>query len=436
MKKTLFILVMLAALALFADPILWPRTNVVEAFVNTANPSNTVVNNLDDALSDFNPGEVVQARLYEGIGDANVQSRFTHNHGTEIPSVLFGGNYLVPGVQEADFYQNEAHDRIWASSAFKLEVNQFNPATGTTGIKATLLDAEANQSVFLLMIYLIEDNAGNMDRVVRRLGNGTISFSGVGQPVTVNHVFPLDPTWNQPNLWVMAVIQTPGGTFLQAASSLTMPSHSVRGVIDFPSMELIYPPNSSIESDEFWIFNMGDAQNIETILVVEDELSGWMFNYCDDDGHCFPGTIPQSFYLGPGEGKIFHLNLWVGAEGETTVYFKVSSPNMEDYLLPFRVGSGTSVDDNVLTPSVELGGNSPNPFKHRTQISLNVLKNERAAIQVFDSKGRLVDETPVYELKAGENLVSWNAPSNLSSGVYFYRIKGSSVAPKRMLLLK
>lgn len=436
MKKTLFILVMLAAFALFANPILWPRTNVVEAFLNTDNPSNTVVNNLDNALLDFNPGEVIQARLYEGIGDANVQARFAQNHGGEIPGVLFGGNYLLSGIQEADLYQNEAYNRIWASSAFKLDVNQFHPANGAASVQATLLNEQANQGGLSILIYLIEDNANGLNHLVRMLHSENVSFSGAGETLTIEHSFDVDHAWDQSNLWIMAWIQGSGGEILQAASSLPMPSHSVRGVMDFAFMELIYPPNSSVEGDEFWIFNMGSAQSIETILVVEDELSGWMFNYCDDDGHCFPGTIPQSFYLGPGEGKIFHLNLWVGAQGETTVYFKVSSPNMDDYLLPFRVGSGTSVDDNVLTPSVELGGNSPNPFKHRTDISLNVLKNERAAIQVFDSKGRLVDETPVYELKAGENLVSWNAPSSLSSGVYFYRIKGSSVAPKRMLLLK
>lgn len=436
MKKTLFILVMLAALALFADPAFWPRTNVVEAFVNTANPSNTVVNNLDAALADFKPGEVLQVRLYEGIGDANVQARFAQNHGGEIPSVLFGGSYLVSGIQEANLYQNEAQSRIWTSSPFKLEVNQFQPVTGATSIQATLLDAQANQSGLSLMMYLIEDEVGNMDHVVRLLHSESISFAGAGQPLTVNHGFNVDPAWNQSNLWVMACVQNSGGAILQATSSLVMPSHSVRGVMDFAHMALIYPPNSSAETNTFWVFNMGQAQNIETILVVDNELSGWMFNYCDDEGHCFPGTIPQSFYLGTGEAKSLHMNLWVGAEGETAFSLKVSSPNMDPYLLPFHVQAGTSVSDNVLSPSVELGSNSPNPFRHTTEISLNLLKNERVALQVFDSKGRLVDETPVYELRAGENLVSWNAPANLSSGVYFYRIKGSPAAVKRMLLLK
>jgi len=96
---------------------------------------------------------------------------------------------------------------------------------------------------------------------------------------------------------------------------------------------------------------------------------------------------------------------------------------------------------NIGIPSkFELSQNYPNPFNPSTTINYDLPFDSKVSIKLFDMSGKevatLVNETRV----AGYYTVNFNA-SNLSSGVYFYRIsaEGSGnnfTATKKMMLLK
>ncbi len=83
-----------------------------------------------------------------------------------------------------------------------------------------------------------------------------------------------------------------------------------------------------------------------------------------------------------------------------------------------------------------LSQNYPNPFNPSTKITYSVPKSGNVLISVFDMLGReaatLVNETK----EAGIHSIDFNA-SNLSSGIYFYRIDaGSFTDVKKMMLIK
>jgi hypothetical protein len=83
-----------------------------------------------------------------------------------------------------------------------------------------------------------------------------------------------------------------------------------------------------------------------------------------------------------------------------------------------------------------LSGNFPNPFNPSTKIKYSIPKLSDVEIKIFDILGKEIDIL-VQEVKpAGTYELTWNA-ANLSSGVYFYRIKaGDFVQTKKMILLK
>ncbi|MCB5224793.1 MAG: T9SS type A sorting domain-containing protein [Candidatus Cloacimonadaceae bacterium] len=436
MKKIAFIIILLASIALFANLELWPRTNVVEAFVAQDDPSsNIALQSLDQALQAWHEGEFTQARLYQSLGDAGVQARFSQNPGGEIPSVVFNGSHIVQNPSDLLQYSTLAQQLMWASAPIRMEITQFNPASGATSVKVTLLNPEQAANGLSLWFYLLENNSGSITRVARSLHNQNITLN-LGEPAVFSHNFSIDQAWNQSNLWVLATIQDSQGNIIQATTSLEQPEYQVRAVLDWDPANLVFPPNSSGLSEILWVFNTGQHTDTMTMQIVEDESSpGWYFNYCDEENNCYPGSIPQTLILAPGEAKAFHLNLWV-AEGFANFHFAISSPDLGTYEIPFHATAGTAVSDNVLPPNLLLGVNSPNPFRAETSIRVNALKNENVTIQIFDVKGRLVDETPVFSLRAGENHIQWQAPSGLSSGVYYYRLEGSSEPPRRMLLLK
>lgn len=84
----------------------------------------------------------------------------------------------------------------------------------------------------------------------------------------------------------------------------------------------------------------------------------------------------------------------------------------------------------------DLSQNYPNPFNPMTKINFDLPKDGLVSLKIFDMLGREVS-TLVNEIrKAGYYIVEFNA-SNLSSGVYFYRITaGEFSSVKKMIVLK
>ena len=92
--------------------------------------------------------------------------------------------------------------------------------------------------------------------------------------------------------------------------------------------------------------------------------------------------------------------------------------------------------ESIIPKKYELSQNYPNPFNPSTTIKFAIPKNGVVQIKLYDITGREV-KSLVNEIKtAGYYSVTFNA-SDLSSGVYFYRIQANDfVQTKRMVLIK
>jgi len=84
----------------------------------------------------------------------------------------------------------------------------------------------------------------------------------------------------------------------------------------------------------------------------------------------------------------------------------------------------------------KLYDNYPNPFNPVTRIKFDIASNTQVTLVVYDIVGRVVATLVDQELVAGIYETSFEG-SNLSSGVYFYRLNaGSYTSIKRMILTK
>jgi len=92
--------------------------------------------------------------------------------------------------------------------------------------------------------------------------------------------------------------------------------------------------------------------------------------------------------------------------------------------------------ESVLPTAFELKQNYPNPFNPATSIEYSIVQNGRVKLAIYNALGEKV-ETLVDKVQAtGKYQVTFDA-SNLSSGIYFYRIdvdKDSNT--KKMVLMK
>jgi hypothetical protein len=101
------------------------------------------------------------------------------------------------------------------------------------------------------------------------------------------------------------------------------------------------------------------------------------------------------------------------------------------------VGFPTEVNENSFTADdFRLDQNYPNPFNPSTTIHFLVQSSEFVTLKVFDVLGNEVATLVNEEKPAGSYEVNFKA-SNLSSGVYLYKLQaGSFIETKKMLLMK
>jgi len=80
--------------------------------------------------------------------------------------------------------------------------------------------------------------------------------------------------------------------------------------------------------------------------------------------------------------------------------------------------------------------NYPNPFHPKTEISFNLAEERFVTVDIFNVKGQKVERIVNDRLAKGQHAIIWNA-ENVSSGIYFYKIKaGEFTETKKMMLLQ
>ncbi len=127
-------------------------------------------------------------------------------------------------------------------------------------------------------------------------------------------------------------------------------------------------------------------------------------------------------------------------------FAKDATGNGHDLFSGGRVSSADLSDDApTLTDVVEQPGaptqftlsqNYPNPFNPSTVINFAIANESNVTLNIYNALGQKVAELVNGNMSAGNYKASFDA-TNLSSGIYFYRLSaGDFVSIKKMMLLK
>lgn len=123
--------------------------------------------------------------------------------------------------------------------------------------------------------------------------------------------------------------------------------------------------------------------------------------------------------------------------------YDYSEPYDSDYqIIPRSTGDIRNIEDRIETQpgmipdEFALRDNYPNPFNPTTHIAFDVPRKSDVSLRIYSIDGRLVKEMKYEKLKAGYHTYHFNA-SNLSSGIYLYRLKADGFTQvKKMTLIK
>jgi len=111
-------------------------------------------------------------------------------------------------------------------------------------------------------------------------------------------------------------------------------------------------------------------------------------------------------------------------------YYRLKQVDMDG---SFKYSEVVEVEGNL---TYKLSQNYPNPFNPTTVISFSIPEVSKVSITVFNALGQEVAELANREFSVGNHSVNFNA-SNLTSGIYFYRLNSANFSKTmKMLLIK
>lgn len=152
--------------------------------------------------------------------------------------------------------------------------------------------------------------------------------------------------------------------------------------------------------------------------------SDWLYTYTyDDNGDMISGLFESWYGDKDGTFRFFDSfgNSYKYGGLEINVYYSTITDVAEE-------------DLNVL--AFTLSQNYPNPFNPSTIISYSIPKSSFVQLKIYDMLGREVASLVDEEQAVGNYKVGFNA-SNLTSGVYFYRLQsGEFTETKKLILLR
>lgn len=175
----------------------------------------------------------------------------------------------------------------------------------------------------------------------------------------------------------------------------------------------------------------GNFQEIADVLISKDDLP----SYTDY-------TTIASCEEGGSYANIYRLRYRVKAVDNTgwaSVFSDFVSAMTGKF--PSQDGEGDAIkgpmnNDNITPIYYELSQNYPNPFNPVTKINYAIQKSGLATLKVYDLLGREVASLVNEFKQAGYYSLDFNA-SNLSSGIYFYKLQANDFTDiKKMVLVK
>jgi len=285
-----------------------------------------------------------------------------------------------------------------------------------------------------------------------RNSNDTLYFYSTKPGAFIYYVTRLDTIWSQPQPLTIPIPngKTPGSQFSFANSetiyfeltnigtSDTDLYYSVclNGVYQVPINlgtsinSLVYDWSPLISGDEKTLFfssNRDGGFGYNDIYCSKKNESGnWgtpinltiRINGNSDDA--FPYITPDNKYF-------FFTTAKASDNGYNPYWISINYINS---LL-------TNVDDNsLLLNNFNLYQNFPNPFNPSTTIKFSLLTSDFVTLKVYDTLGKEITTLISEELNAGNHTKTFIA-SNISSGVYFYKLQAGKFSEiKKMVLMR
>ncbi len=287
-------------------------------------------------------------------------------------------------------------------------INAYDPQGVNNG-----RDTVAYEGIFGFMsVYGDDPNSPSIDEGAHI--NDLINFRILGLPATVDSGTSV---WSGPNVIDTVHLSVTGVTIgLELVDAPTTGVGSPRDTVDF----LV------------GIHNTGNIRDFYGVRVTQTKDPAWQV------------LIPVAYtYNGPDSVVYldFHVVVpnWPGEPPTNSLSYTIFSRIDTTQSVTGQVDLNVEVldaedPDELLPGAFTLNQNYPNPFNPSTTISFTLPRATEARLEIYNTLGQLVDERDLGALSVGDQAVEYDA-SELSSGIYFYRVVTEYGAEARKMVL-
>ena len=192
-----------------------------------------------------------------------------------------------------------------------------------------------------------------------------------------------------------------------------------------------------VELNSFTASNVDNTINLKWQTATEVNNYGFEVQKMSENSGSSPCSVEAWEKIGfiKGNGTSNNVNKYSFVD-------KTASGTALKYRLKQIDNDGQFQYSKVVEVSLEqpvdysLSQNFPNPFNPSTEISYSIPKSNNVELKVYNSIGKEVATLVNGMQEAGNHKVQFNS-SNLSSGIYFYRLtSGNFTQIKKMILIK
>ncbi|MFA6457493.1 MAG: M1 family aminopeptidase [Bacteroidota bacterium] len=185
-----------------------------------------------------------------------------------------------------------------------------------------------------------------------------------------------------------------------------------------------------------WVYGM----NSPTYVLTWDWRSAGDSSELTIDVKQQTGRTSPSYFTMP-------LDVHISTGGWDTTVILFNNAQEQTFRIPFRTHPlSVTLDpggwilcrvisgNDVLPSEFVLEQNYPNPFNNATSIQYKVPRREHVSLKIYDVLGRIVSTLVDIRQDPGYYEYHWTA-ENLSSGIYFCRLKAGDVLRERKMVL-
>jgi len=135
-------------------------------------------------------------------------------------------------------------------------------------------------------------------------------------------------------------------------------------------------------------------------------------------------------------------DIWLASVAEMAdrVYMNDWSDNLESAFFQVLIDQGTGIENTLMSerPATDQHRLNiiPNPFMDETTIQFFIRKNTLVSLNIYDSRGKLVQNISAGEYLPGNHQVLFSG-REMPPGIYYCRLQSGRFAEyKKMILLK